>query len=128
MITIYRIQDAAGRGPFKPGFTDTWLEDRSDADYKRLKPSFVEFPGILGTMHMLAANYFCGSGCLSLDQLRLWFTPTEYATLRKLGYQAVQLDADRIVARSDVQCVFARKRAFRKGAKAVQLYVIGPTK
>ena len=126
MTTIYRIQDAAGRGPFKPGFTDTWLEDRSDADYKRLKPSFVEFPGILGTMHMLAANYFCGSGCLSLDQLRLWFTPTEYATLRKLGYQAVQLDADRIVAQSDIQCVFARKRAFRKGAKAVQLYAKEP--
>lgn len=122
MTTIYRIQDAAGRGPFKPGFTDSWLEDRSDADYRKLKPSFVEFPGILGTMHMLSANYFCGAGCLSLDQLRLWFRPNEYGRLRRFGYHAVEMDVDRIIAQSDIQCVFARHRALRKGIKVVKLY------
>lgn len=27
---IYRVQDADGRGPFKPGFSRKWVIDRDD--------------------------------------------------------------------------------------------------
>ena len=38
---IYRVQDAQGRGPWKPGFSHRWVEDRPD--HYNLPPWFVEF-------------------------------------------------------------------------------------
>lgn len=30
--TIYRVQDAEGRGPWRPGFSKYWVCDRDDHD------------------------------------------------------------------------------------------------
>ena len=38
MPTVYRVQDADGRGPFKPGFSHQWVEER--ADHENLLPWF----------------------------------------------------------------------------------------
>jgi len=127
VTTVYRMQDGAGRGPFKPGFTDTWLEDRTNDEYEALKPAFKSFPGILWQMHQLSGKYHCACGCLSLDQLRLWFTPSECVTLSRHGYTAVEMEADLIIQSDSTQCVFARKRAIRRGFRVVKLYELEGT-
>jgi len=63
-----------------------------------------------------------GCGCRTLEQLRRWFTPTEYATLRRFGYCAVKMEAGRILAESDIQCVFERAKPLREGVEPVELY------
>lgn len=117
--TVYRVQDKHGRGPWKPGFSDRWVEDRPDEEYAALMPWPVQFPNVLKRA-IVGAHLGCG--CRTLDQLRRWFTPTEYATLRRFGYSAVQMEVGRILAESDIQCVFERSKPLREGVEKVKLY------
>jgi hypothetical protein len=44
---VYRIQDKKGRGPYRPGFSSQWVEDRDDHD--NLFPWYQEF----GPIHQI---------------------------------------------------------------------------
>lgn len=101
--TIYRIQDNDGRGPWKPGFSHKWVETRNDHD--NLPPWYIEF----GPVHLNAiSGCAVGTGCMTIDQLRRWFTESEYKTLLSCGYKAVKMTVGRILASSSIQCVFER--------------------
>lgn len=114
---VFRVQDAEGRGPWRPGFSHVWVEDRPDHD--NLVPWFVEF----GDVRQRAIyGMAMGSGCRSLEQLRRWFTPTEYAKLLTLGYQAVQMKTGLILAESDIQCVFQRAKPLNEDVEPINLY------
>lgn len=116
---VFRVQDAEGRGPWRPGFGYRW-EGPYRPDLENLKPPWVEFgPGLFAQM-VLAEHY--GSGCLTQEQLRRWFTEPEYRRLIGLGFQAVELDADRIIAASKIQCFFARWKPLATGAEPFALY------
>jgi hypothetical protein len=65
-----------------------------------------------------------GCGCRTLDQLRRWFTKSEYATLIEFGYHAVKMDAGRILAESDIQCVFERAKPLNQGWEPIELYPV----
>ena len=120
--TVYRVQDAKGRGPFRPGFSEKWVEERPDHD--NLQPWLIEFPDVLKSIRTRQQFSHCsyGCGCKSLDQLRRWFTRSEYSRLKEFGYSAVVLQVDRILAQSEVQCVFERELPLTWGAKAVELW------
>ena len=104
-ITIFRVQDKEGRGPWKPGFSLTWAEDRTAEEYEFLAPFPLE---VMLQLRSQAAYKHLGFGCLSLEQLRRWITATEYQTLQRHGYRAVQMQADSILVESPSQCVFSR--------------------
>jgi hypothetical protein len=117
MTFVYRVQDKDGRGPWKPGLSHCWVEDRED--HNNLPPWYVEFGrvdqrGIFGMA--------TGSACMTLDQLRRWFTPSEYATLRQHGYQAVRMRVGRVLAKSPVQCFFERAKPLRIDVEPVELF------
>ncbi len=115
--TVYRVQDAHGRGPWKPGFSAKWVEEREDHD--NLIPWLLEF----GPVHEQAiAGMAVGTACRTLEQLRRWFTKSEYENLRRRGYMAVSMDAGRILAESEIQLVFERCRALNVGTVPVNLY------
>lgn len=119
-LIIYGVQDADGRGPWKPGFSHVWIEDR--ADLMNLPPWYFEF----GRVDMgRRAGEHLGSGCRTLDQLRRWFTLGEYISLLSYGYRCVALRVDRILAGSDIQVVFVRSKPLAVDAIEVNLY--GPT-
>ena len=119
MGVMYRLQDGAGRGPFKPGFTEKWLSDKDDLD--ELKPftpreifnakmkSSVEFPVI-------------GCCCSSADDLKKWFTKEEYFKLRLLGYKSVMVSQCEFLAAKDYQVLIGRTWPFTKGIKQFELY------
>lgn len=101
---IFRIQDADGRGPYKPGFSAVWCDDYGPPP----PPTWMqEFPGLLRRMNE-AAHY--GSACRSVEQLRKWFTPSELLRLHLLGYRLVAMHADRVLAESKNQLVFMRRK------------------
>src|SRR5689334_8417241 len=116
---VYRVQDADGRGPWRPGFSKRWVEDRPEEVFAMLKPWPLEF----GPVHRRALfGMHLGCGCTSLDQLRRWFTPTEYTRLLTSGYRSVRMRVGRILAVSDVQCVFERAKPLAVDVEAVELY------
>lgn len=116
-LQVYRIQDADGRGPFKPGFTQTWLMDRPDLD--NLQPWYVE----LGPIHLKRdAGAFAGAACRTLTQLRRWFTPEEYAILKAHGYQCFRIGVGRVLGESQTQMLIQRSKPFQHAAQPIELY------
>ena len=114
---VYRVQDKDGRGPWKPGFSAVWCEDRED--HENLLPWYSEF----GAVHEKAIyGMTVGSACRTLKQLRRWFTESEYKTLKKHGYRCVKLQVGRVIAESEIQLFVERSRAFNRGAKTINLY------
>ncbi len=122
-MVVYRIQDTEGRGPYRPGFSDTWVRETQD---DRLLPWFME----MGPIHLrVRPGMHAGCGCTSLSQLRMWFNEQEYTTLLGFGYRAVQLNVDRILGRSLTQCVFERQKPLAEDAVPLELYgVVVPVK
>jgi hypothetical protein len=114
---VFRVQDKDGRGPWKPGFSHKWVEDRPDHD--NLPPWFVEFGRV---DRLVLYGETCGCGCRTLDQLRRWFTKSEWRKLKKYGYRAVKIEIGRMLAQSDIQCVFARIKPLREDVEAVELW------
>lgn len=116
-IIIYRVQDAEGRGPWRPGMGLMWIDDRPD--HENLRPMFEEFPDVL-SRHRPGMSLGCG--CRTIPQLQRWFTPAEYRRLLGYGYQAVSMEVGRILGESETQCVFERTKLLRVGATAFNLY------
>lgn len=117
-MIVFRVQDKDGRGPWRPGFAQKWSGSYRE-DLQNLKPWYIEF----GPIHLgLLTWEHSGSGCASLEQLRRWFTPEEYRRLLDLGYKAVCMDADRVLAQSEIQCFFARSRPLNEDVAVVKLY------
>lgn len=118
-IVVYRVQDADGRGPWKPGFSDKWVEDRPDEEYLALAPIFVEFPQL---PKQFRTNHHYGVGCRTIPDLRRWITKTEFETLKGYGYDCYEIRPQRIIAESDIQCVFESDRPLRSFKKRIRLY------
>lgn len=116
---VYRVQDRDGRGPWKPGFSQVWFTDRTDEEYAALAPWPLE---IMHNLRAAGRGRHMGYACETLDQLRRWFTPTEYKTLLRHGYRAVKLEVDAVLARSDMQCAFARSKPLRIGGEEINLH------
>ena len=116
--TVYRIQDKDGRGPFKPGFAHKWVQDRPDCE--NLHSFLVEFGWEVLDMRFTWEGI--GSACRTKQQLRRWFIEKEYRKLKKLGYQAVELEASRVLAESDIQLVFTRSIPLNKNVHPFKLY------
>lgn len=109
--TVFRVQDVDGRGPWKPGFSSKWVEDREDpSEFDKLLPIYAEFPNL---QTLLRPGFHVGVGCTSIEQLKRWITRNEYKTLKKHGYKCVAIKVDKIVAESAIQCVFERKAPLR---------------
>jgi len=112
-VTVVRVQDADGRGPWRPGFSQTWIDGDAPAD--RLMETVMD----LVPLHVLRAlpdTMQYGCACRSLDALMRWFTPREKETLARAGYHPVRLRADVVLAETEWQLVIGRRRPFRDGA------------
>lgn len=108
---LYRVQCSEGRGPFRPGITDQWLDDS-----RTFWPMpHIAYPGVLeiiDTAH--AKRLHMGTGCRALDQIRLWFNADEQRKLRGLGYEMVAIEADEVLWENEEQVLFACKRPLRE--------------
>lgn len=101
---VFRIQDIEGRGPYRPGMSQHWVDDHGPPP----PPTWMEeFGDVTNT---LLPDEHVGCGCISLDQLFRWFTPTELQRLGQLRYRLVTIWADRILAQSVNQVVFTSKK------------------
>ena len=86
-MTRYRIQDASGRGPWRPGFSHRWIDPEKDD--RLCPPMMMEFPDWRSRLarHPWATHIGC---CVEgMAGLHRWFTPVEIDRLRDLGFSLV---------------------------------------
>lgn len=109
-MRVYRVQDADGRGPFRPGMSSRWVDDN---DILPPPTWMAEFgPDVMKDRR---PDEFVACAVADLAQLSRWFSATEMPRLRALGYRLVALNVDRILAQSSNQIVFARRRPLNSG-------------
>jgi len=113
-MTFYRIQNARGEGPFYPGITRKWIDESID----RPKAPIQEQMRLLRDRK--EGVFYCYA-CETIDDLRFWFSETEYKKLKKLGYFAYRVDAE-LVARFDQQCLIKTEKKLKKISVPFQLY------
>lgn len=117
MIKVFRIQDKEGRGPWKPGFSHKWVKLRPDHD--NILPWYVEMGRV--DLHLLPGEQgLCA--CETIKQLRRWFTKSEYKKLCRFGYNAVIIEVDTIIAKSDTQLFCGVRNLLNKKAEIIRLY------
>lgn len=114
---VYRIQDNEGRGPWRPGFSDTWVIEREDL--YNLVPWILDIGDV---MSKATRGRHLGCGCLTIDQLKRWFTPPEYSKLKLFGYRCVILSDAILLGYSPIQCVFERVKPLNKDLETMELY------
>lgn len=114
-FTVYRIQDKDGRGPFKPGYTEKWMDKDRTFFPKAVINQQIHIQRIADPDLHLA--YVCES----VEQLKKWFSPTEYEYLKKCGYSAVRMSVDTIWTCED-QAIAGRKKQYRKSITVIPLY------
>ena len=85
--TFFRVQDCAGRGPFKPGMPDRW-RDPDGNDYPPVQAEFG-----LDWRAEIPPGWHCGCGFRSVVQAARWFSPWECARMDALGYRLVRIIA-----------------------------------
>ena len=119
MSVVYRIQDADGRGPWKPGLSRFWVVPRMD--HENLLPWTCSVTKT--RLSDWQQKYrFLGCACKTADDLRRWFLREEYETVRRMGYQAVKLVGCDVLWQDETQCVIARRQPLWRGAISFDLY------
>ena len=107
-MKVYRLQDENGRGPFKPGFTRYWAENRD-------RPLDIISAFGLSWRAEIPRGWAVGCACRSLQELDRWFSLTERERLFDMGYRIVALKPDMILREGDGQVIIARKLPFTRG-------------
>lgn len=112
-IAVYRVQAADGRGPWRPGWSHTWIEGDAPAD--RLTETVMDLVPI-EALRSLPRSMAYGCGCRTLDALMRWFTAREREVLAQCGFYPVRLLADTVIAESQWQLLVGRRKPFTDGA------------
>jgi len=101
---LFRVQDAEGRGPYRPGFSARWRDKTNPrhppAWWNELGMGFFEAHNLVDpALH---------SGCAfrSIAQLKDWFSPSELRRLDALGFRLVTIRPEAVFAETPTQVVF----------------------
>ena len=117
-MIVYRVQDRKGRGPFKPGMSKRWADQDFAPGMQAIPTLLEEFGEDILDREGLPGEWF-GSAVTSPQGLLKWFSPTEWPRLYRLGYRPVQMFADRILAESENQVLFARRRPLYRQVRVI---------
>jgi len=66
-------------------------------------------------LDMPPPGHFIGCALENMSQFRKWFTSSETRRLHMLGYRLVKMSVDVVLAASENQLVFSRRRPFQIG-------------
>lgn len=115
MTRVYRIQDGDGRGPWRPGFSRHWTDKEFGPGVENLPPWDAEFGADLVERRGLPGEHY-GCAVRKPRELRRWVSDAECHRLAALGFNVVSVKADRILAESKNQIVFASRVPLARAA------------
>lgn len=116
---LIRMQDAEGRGPWRPGFSSKWLDQNSAVP---LPPSgFEEVPNL---SEIVSAAHERGQHvgfALRKSKLSAWFNRAELHRLRRLGFFLVDCADCDVLVETQWQALVGSKRPLRALCKIADI-------
>jgi hypothetical protein len=114
---ILRVQDADGRGPWKPGVFMKWTDTERPGD-TLFPPIFAEIEDFhLEIARWHRRGYHIGCAVDGIEALKKWFNHREITTLRSMGYHVYDFSKADKVFTTPTQVAVASRVAFRKFPK-----------
>ena len=101
---LLRMQDANGRGPYKPGVSKLWVDGTRDFSLPALQEDFgLDFkPMVQAAFHR---GLHLGTAVRGVDRFNEWFTSTERVKLAMLGYKIVDATNCEVLGETNWQVV-----------------------
>lgn len=112
-MSRYRIQDASGRGPWRPGFSHQWIDPAKDDTL--CPPMMHDFPQWTSQVAKAQREGLAHFGCCveGIRGLHRWFTPSELHLLRMFGFRLVDAEPLTPIAVSPYQIIGASRWPLR---------------
>lgn len=108
---IVRIQDKQGRGPWRPGFSHTWLDPDGPALPPAIQETVKNFSEIVNKAHSKGFHI----GCAVRDgRISDWVSDSEMDRLKREGFFLVNATQCQILADDGRQVLIACKKPLRK--------------
>ena len=106
---LYRIQDASGRGPWRPGFSMKWIDPEKDDSL--CPPMQHDFPEWRRLINRAIDQGYLHYGCCvrGASALHRWFTPEELSRLRGFGFRLVDASGLTVICESRSQIIGASR-------------------
>lgn len=106
---LLRMQDAAGRGPWKPGFSKKWVDDTRRFDLPPLQEDFgIDFKPMVDAAFRRGLHLGCA--VRGIDKFNEWFTASERVKLAMFGYRIVDASACEVLGETNWQVVFGSEQ------------------
>lgn len=104
---VFRIQDREGRGPFRPGFSQMWLDE--DIGNRASLPTWMEEFGLEEATAAMSAGFTVFSAVRTVDKIRDWFSDSERQRLYGFGFYLVEVPNSVVLRESQHQLLCCRQ-------------------
>ncbi len=101
---LLRYQDVSGRGPWRPGLSDQWVDSTRRFDLPPVQVDIPDFRPIVDAAFKRGLHIGCA--CRGVDSFNEWFTPGERVRLALLGFLVVDASGCEVLAETKWQAVF----------------------
>ena len=106
-MTILRVQDKHGRGPWRPGLSSRWVDAFRTAQHP---PIYDERPDWLDICRQAqSSGAHIGCAVDGMDALLSWFSPMELVRLYDMGFRIVDASACDVLIRTPTQVVISSR-------------------
>lgn len=108
---ILRVQDAVGRGPWRPGLSDRWVDAwRTES----LPPIYEELPAFAALVNYAhRSGLHIGCAARGKSGLLAWFSPMELLRLDGMGFHIVDASVCEVLAETPNQIIVGSPQPLR---------------
>lgn len=108
MSRVLRVQDHKGRGPWRPGFSETWVDAWRTS---HLPPIYQELPAFVALVNNAHRDGFhIGCAARGTEGLMAWFSPMELLRLSNRGFKVVDATGCEIIAETPHQIIIGSRK------------------
>lgn len=114
---ILRIQDKAGRGPWRPGFSDAWVDAWRTQQNPPIYVEVSNFREIVADAHKRGKHIGCAAK--GMDGLLSWFSPMEIVRLHGMGFYVADASGCDVLAETPTQVLICSNTPLKNLPNAV---------
>ena len=104
---LLRYQNYAGRGPYQPGLSESWVSATRDFSLPPLQEDFPDFKPIVDAAFRRGLHI--GTAIRGKEKLHEWFTHPERVRLGLLGFYVVDASDCEVLGETQWQVIIGSK-------------------
>lgn len=108
---ILRVQDSKGRGPWRPGLSEKWVDSFRTSQNPPIYEEYPEF--VLKVREAHGRGLHIGCAARGRAGLLSWFSPMEIVRLSDMGFRVVDASACDVLHETPTQVLIASDRPLR---------------